>query len=227
MNSTSLNQLSEQLLLAVKMQENTSEIKLELEKTPFNKLESLSNDTTKKAFWINIYNAYFLILRKEQKIEKPAIYKKKLIRIANINFSLDDIEHGILRRYRYKYSLGFLRNFFALKLIKELAVSTIDYRIHFALNCGAKSCPPIAFYHLEKIDTQLNIATQSFLEAETDFYTDKKEVHISMLFKWYLGDFGGKRGIKNIYLTQLGQNISDFKIKFKPYSWEEDLNNFI
>ncbi len=224
--SKNLNQLSEQLLLAVKMQESTSDIKLELEKKSFNELEGFSDDNTKKAFWINIYNAFFLILRKEQKVEKPAIYKKKLIRVANINFSLDDIEHGILRRYRYKYSLGFLRNFFALKLIKDLAVSEVDYRIHFALNCGAKSCPPIAFYNLEKIDTQLNLATQSFLEGETDFYPDKKEVHISMLFKWYLGDFKGTKGIKKIYLNQLNRDISTYNIKFKPYSWEEDLDNF-
>lgn len=223
-----LNNLSEQLLLAVKTQKETSKIQLEISNISLNDLKkSLINNTSKKAFWINVYNAYFLILRKELHITKPKIYTEKLIKIAGEFFSLDDIEHGILRKYRYKYSLGFLPNLLAPKLIKQLAVFKIDYRIHFALNCGAKSCPPISFYNSEKLDSQLNLATQSFLESETDFYDDKKEVFTTMLFKWFLGDFGGIKGIKCIYKTQLNKNIIDYKIKFKPYSWEENLDNFV
>lgn len=33
-----------------------------------------------------------------------------------------------------------------LSEIKKLAVSNLDYKIHFALNCGGKICPPIRFY---------------------------------------------------------------------------------
>ena len=95
--------------------------------------------------------------------------RKKLFTITSTLFSLDDVEHGILRRYRYKYSLGFITDLFPSKIIKKLAVSKIDYRIHFALNCGAKSCPPIAFYTSLNIEEELNLATQSFLESETDF----------------------------------------------------------
>ena len=40
-----------------------------------------------------------------------------------------------------------------------MAVDVIDFRIHFALNCGAKSCPPIAFYSYDKINDQLDLAT--------------------------------------------------------------------
>ena len=47
-----------------------------------------------------------------------------------------------------------------------------------------------------------------------------------MLFKWYLGDFGGKSGIRKIYKTELNKDISKHKIVFKPYNWDEDLNNF-
>ncbi|WP_299680073.1 DUF547 domain-containing protein [uncultured Tenacibaculum sp.] len=224
----SLNHISEQLLLTVKQNKDTTKLKLELSFTPLNELiNSLKNDEEKKAFWINIYNAYFLILRKELNITKPKIYTEKIIKIAEHYFSLDDIEHGILRKYRYKYSLGFIANLFAPKLIKQLAVTTIDYRIHFALNCGAKSCPPIAFYNTENINNQLDLATQSFLEHETEYIHDKKEVHTTMLFKWFLKDFGNFKGIKKIYKTQLNKDISDYSIKFKPYSWEENLNNFI
>lgn len=222
-----LNKLSEQLLLNVKMEKDVSKIRLVLEDLKLNELQkNLINDTQKKAFWINIYNAFYQILRKKEKVDKQIIYKKKLFTIAGTMFSLDDVEHGILRRYRYKYSLGFIANLFPPKIIKKLAVSKIDYRIHFALNCGAKSCPPIAFYTPLNIEEELNLATQSFLESETDFYPDKKEIHTTVLFKWFLADFGDIKGIKNIFKRQLGKDIPDYKIKYKEYSWEEDLANF-
>lgn len=227
MNSNSLNKLSEELLLKVKIEQNTSAIQSEIANiNPENIINYLSNDSKKKAFWINIYNAYYQILRKEKNINKPDIYKKKLFIIANNLFSLDDVEHGILRRYRYKYSLGFFRSIFIANHIKKNAVDTLDYRIHFALNCGAKSCPPIAFYNAININEQLNMATQSFLESESDFNKKEKIVHTTALFKWFYADFGKTKGIKKIFKTQLNKEISDYSINYKEYSWEDNLNNF-
>lgn len=222
-----LTVLSGQLLTAVKTGASPWETAMQLQEFPFESLKhQLDNDHRKTAFWVNTYNAFFLILRQLEKIEKPGIYTKKLINISGKNFSLDDIEHGILRRYRYKFSLGYLPNPFKSGMIKSLAVSKIDYRIHFALNCGAKSCPPIAFYTEDKIDNQLEMATISFLETETEIDHDKKEIHITRLFKWYLGDFGGYSGIKNILKEKLQLETKGYQLKFKPYSWEEDLGNF-
>jgi hypothetical protein len=123
--------------------------------------------------------------------------------------------------------LGYLANPFTSKLIKDLAVDELDYRIHFALNCGAKSCPPIAFYKVKNINGQLDLATQSFLEGDTAFDEENKVVHTTALFQWFAGDFGGKKGIRKIYQQQLDKNISDYSIKYKEYSWEEDLGNFV
>ncbi len=227
MDSFDINILSEQILLKVKMQEDSSSIQSQLEELETSTIvSSLTSDEKKKAFWINIYNAYYQILRKEKNISKPDIYKKKLFTIANKMFSLDDVEHGILRKYRYKYSIGLFANLLAPKFIKEIAVEEIDYRIHFALNCGAKSCPPIAFYNHEKINAQLDTATQAFLEGESIFDDEKKVVHTTALFKWFSADFGGTDGIREIFKKQLDKNISDYKIKYKEYSWEEQLDNF-
>ncbi len=223
----SVNKISEQLLLAVKTNQSHDDFLSQLEKYSLDQLEKeLNNDEAKKAFWINIYNAFFQIFRKFNQIDKPEIYKEKLINIASEKFSLDDVEHGILRKYRYKYSLGFLPNIFTKKLIKRLAVDDIDYRIHFALNCGAKSCPPIAFYSLEKIEAQLQMATLSFLEGETDILEEKKEIHVTQLFKWFLADFGGKSGIREILNEHLRIESKGYELIFKPYSWEEDLENY-
>jgi hypothetical protein len=228
MNTFHINELSEQLLLQVKLQKDTTKIRLNLEALSIKTLsDNLTNDDKKKAFWINIYNAYYQILRKEKNIVKPDIYQKKLFKIAGNSFSLDDVEHGILRKYRYKYSLGFFANLFTKKLIKKLAVNEIDYRIHFSLNCGAESCPPIAFYNAPKIDFQLDMATQSFLEGETEFDDENRIVNITQLFKWIFADFGGTKGIKIIFKQQLNKDISNYTIKYKAYSWEDDLANFV
>ena len=223
-----LNKLSEQLLLSVKMEEDSASIQFELASLVSDSLKKhLFDDEKKKAFWINIYNAYFLILRKDREVKKSDIYKKQLIEIAGRLFSLDNVEHGILRKYRYKYSLGFFVNVMTSKFVKELAVDSLDHRIHFALNCGAKSCPPIAFYNPEKVNEQLDLSTQSFLEAESDFNDQKMIVSTTKLFLAYYWDFGGKKGIRKIFLSQLNKDISDYKIRYKKYSWEERLNNFV
>lgn len=222
----SANRLSEDLLYQVKLNKPTEELTNHLARYSFQELDQeLNSDTLKKSFWINCYNSYFQLLRRSG-LDKPKVYTKKAITIAGIKLSLDDIEHGILRRYRFKYSLGFARSFFVPKHIKKLAVERLDYRIHFALNCGAKSCPPIAFYSAEQIDGQLEMATLSFLESETIDQPETKEIHISTLFKWYWADFGGRRGITKMLNTKLGLDTEGKKLVFTPYSWEEDLNNY-
>lgn len=189
-------------------------------------LEALRSDQEKKTFWINCYNAFFLYLRRNQGIEKPAIFREKLCLIAGQEFSLDEIEHGILRRYRAKLALGYLPNVLAPKLIRQLAVEKIDARIHFALNCGAVSCPPIAFYSVEKINQQLDWASESFLESETDVLPAQKEIHFSRLGYWYLGDFGGRDGIRKMVQQYLKVPTNSYRVIFKDYNWKEDLNNF-
>ena len=226
MNEDVLN-LASQILLKVKMKEPTQDLQAQISKLSHTQLKSaLSSDTQKKTFWINIYNAYYQILR-QQGHNKPDIYRKRLFKVSGHNYSLDDVEHGILRRYRYKYSLGFFPNLFSKSRIKKLAVDKIDYRIHFALNCGAVSCPPIAFYKAENLDSQLNLATQSFLESETVWDHDKKVAKVTALFKWFYADFGHTKGIKEIYKNQLDVDMTGYSIKYREYSWEDDLENFV
>lgn len=223
----SLQQIASSLLLHVKKEEDPSLFLAQLAAYPASLLfKELENDDAKKAFWINCYNAFFLYLRRDQGHQKPEIYRSKLIEIAGHRFSLDDLEHGILRRFRIKISLGYLPNIFASSIIKQLAVKAIDYRIHFALNCGAKSCPPIAFYSAEKISQQLEWASLGFLENETDYYPDQKEIHFTKLGLWFLGDFGGYKGIRQLITQKLNWETKDYKLIFKDYDWDEQLDNF-
>lgn len=219
--------LSEKLLYAVKTESATDSLEKVLASLNMdNLITGLSNDAARKTFWINIYNSYYQLLAIREKKTNPRIYKEKLIPVAGHSFSLDDIEHGILRKYRWKYSMGYLPQFLPSKLIKRLAVSGIDYRIHFTLNCGAKSCPPIAFYEYEKLKPQLETATKSFLRSETEVDTIKKVVTTSKILQWFKGDFGGKKGIHSLLSKIFDQDFSDYTIKFKDYNWDAQLKNY-
>ena len=219
--------LSEQLLYSVKTGEPTDSLQLAIGRYSVSDLaEGLSNDNARKAFWINIYNAYYQILAAHAQKAKPHIFTDKTIPFAGAIFSLDDVEHGILRRYRWKYSLGYLPQFLPSMSIKELAVSNIDFRIHFALNCGARSCPPIAFYDYDNIDAQLELATRSFLESETSVDEANKTVHVTKIMQWFKADFKGEKGIKQILSHYLGKDFTGYKIRFSEYNWNEELKKF-
>ena len=227
MTTEDIIELSEKLLLAVKMEDSTEHFLDQLKGLNILDIKNnLTSDNKKKAFWINIYNSFYQILRKDLGVKKPQIFNKRLIDIADKKWSLDDVEHGILRKYRFKYSLGYWPQLFPSTVIKELALSQIDYRIHFALNCGAKSCPPIAFYSVDKIDEQLEQSTLSFLESETKIDSDKHQIHVTKLFLWFLADFGGMKGVRNILEDKIKISTKGNKIVFQPYSWDEDLGNF-
>lgn len=173
-----------------------------------------------------MYNAWYQILAVREKMTRPKIFNSKKIPIAGRNFSLDDIEHGVLRRYRWKYSMGYLPRFFPGKLIKQLAVSKIDYRIHFALNCGAKSCPPIAFYSYDQLDKQLDIASQTFVSSDAEVDEMNRLLKVTKIMDWFRGDFGGKKGIRKIVGEILKKDFSGYTVKFKTYNWDAALHNF-
>jgi len=222
-----LIKLSSNLLYRIKMNEPTDSIQIALSGYSLAALQQgISNNKARKVFWINIYNAYYQIFATQGKNAEATIYTDKGIRFADITLSLDDIEHGILRKYRWKYSLGYLPQFFPAKTIKQLAVNDIDFRIHFALNCGAKSCPPIAFYSYENLDAQLEIAAKFFLESETDIDNQMKVVHVTKIMQWFKGDFGGDEGIRKILRKYFNKDFSSYKIVYKNYDWTTDLKNF-
>ena len=219
--------LSENLLYCVKTETPSDSLQLAIARYSVREVANeLTDDNAKKAFWLNIYNAYYQLLSIQQKKTKPAIFTSKSIHFSDADFSLDGIEHGILRRYRWKYSLGYLPQLFPHKNIKRLAVTKKDFRIHFALNCGAKSCPPIAFYNYEKIETQLDLAARSFLEGESLIKESEKVVYTTKIMQWFKSDFGGKKGIRKILSQYLNKDFLGYKIKFNPYNQTEELKNF-
>jgi thiol-disulfide isomerase/thioredoxin len=224
-------QLSQQFVYAAKTNENTDAYILKLQQLNFDALLSdLKNDNERKAFWINLYNAYTntaLHKNPDQYRSRNTFFKTKNINVAGKMFSLDKIEHDILRRGKIKWSLGYLSKFFPSETVRQLRVDTLDYRIHFTLNCGAKSCPPIAFYKAATIDDQLNDATTAYLTSEVKYESEKNSVQVPILLSWFRRDFGGKEKI--ISLLKQKKLIPEHvhpKITFKKYDWALYLNNF-
>ena len=224
---TSVSQKLLRNLIAQKEYEN--ELNL-LEKSNLNSLvKELKTDTKKMTFWINIYNAFIQIALSQNPEEynnKTAFFKKPRIKIAGQILSFDDIEHGILRKSKIKISLGYLRKWFRPKWEQKLRVKNLDWRIHFALNCGAKSCPPVAIYSKENLNRELEYMTKTYLKENTDYNVETNTANTVKLFFWFNADFGGNSGIKKILLDYGATPKKVKKIIIKAYDWTLYLKNY-
>lgn len=88
-------------------------------------------------------------------------FRQPAITVAGTTLSLDTLEHGLLRRSRLKVGLGYLGNPLAGRFERRSGSSGANARVHFALNCTAASCPPIAAYAPDRLDAQLDLATRA------------------------------------------------------------------
>lgn len=191
-------------------------------------LLQLNTDDKRKAFWLNIYNAFIQLKLKvapEQYKDRNSFFAKDLITIAGHILSFDDIENGILRHSKIKISMGYLGKIFVGDFEKKFRVDTLDNRVHFALNCGAKSCPPIAYYSADKIDMQLNLAASSYLLNECK--VEGNNVLVPKTLSWFSGDFGGKTGViallKKYKVIPVAMQPD---IKYLDYNWQLTLGSF-
>ena len=190
----------------------------------------------KLAFWINMYNSLVIDAVIQFGIDKSvsqgalgifSFFAKAAYRIGSNRFSLSDIEHGILRSNKgLPYSIG--ANFSENDPRKGWILPHIDPRIHFALNCASRSCPPINFFDPDKIDLQLNIATMNFINHNVSLDVDKRTVSISSIFRLYKSDFGGREGIIDFLYKHLNEgelknyikdNRDSLRMKFQKYDW--------
>lgn len=228
-----LSKVSEVFLLAVK-QNNTEAVEKftnQLNELDFNVLaNSLDNDQKKKTFWINVYNGFIIDkLRKDSSLyeNRGDFFSEKNILIAGEKMSFDFIEHGIIRRSKVKLSLGFFGKLFPSKMERKLRTDKLDYRIHFALNCGAKACPPVKVYSAKNIEKQLSKSEKDFVKKVTEYDESENKVTTTAIFSWFRGDFGNKRGIRKIIRRHLGIEEKRFKVEFRKYDWTLDIDNFV
>lgn len=234
MNSKSENKtvrLSQELLYCARTGENTDGITEQLQTLTVEQVnELLTTENEKKAFWINVYNGFTqALLQKnpDQYKNRSRFFTQKAVEIAGVRLSLDDVEHGILRRSKLKWSFGYFSNWLPSNIERAWRVAAVDYRIHFALNCGARSCPPIAFYNPELLDAQLEMAAAAYLGSEADYEELKNVVRLPAIMSWFRADFGGKRGMKTILKKHnIIPQAGNPKIRFRKWAWTLTLNNY-
>ncbi len=138
--------------------------------------QPLSNWSTnvQLAYWINVYNAYTvkLVLQHYPVQSIKDIYQgnpwdKAWINLSGKMYSLNQIENEYIRQ-RFR-----------------------DPRIHFALNSGSRSCPPLLneAYDPARLDVQLSSRTKSFITDQQYNQTTTLPIRLSQLFDRYKDDF--------------------------------------
>jgi len=181
------------------------------------KVEKLSRNG-QLAFWINGYNAVTIdkvIKKKPKKSVRETgfpglwtatkFFTSREHIVAGKRLSQDDIEHEILRK-QFK-----------------------DPRIHFAIICASRGCPPLprVAYTEANVQTRLEEETKSYLNSArgTRINRSTNTLYVSKLFDWFSDDFIQKRGSAISFMRPyLDGEVLSFldgkpKISYLKYDW--------
>jgi len=155
------------------------------------------------AYWINAYNAFTVKLIVDNyplgsitDLEGGKPWSKRWIKLGGQTYTLDQIEKEILLK-KYK-----------------------DARVHFAVNCAAKSCPALLnqAWTASNLESNFERQTKSFINNSQFNEISPKSAKVSQLFNWYASDFGDVKTFINKYSdTKLKSNA---KIDFMEYNWK-------
>lgn len=228
-------ELAQDFLLRLKMEEDVQEQhSLLATLDPKELAKSLATDNERKAFWINLYNGFNLyLMRANPEVNahsksRMKHFLRRQIRVAGMNLSLMDIENGILRRSKVWWGLGYIPRFRVSSFEKAMRVEQLDARVHFALNCGAMSCPPIRFYSPGSIEQELDLATKSYLlnEVRGGKGDESSTLFVSSLFRAYRGDFRSGGGIMAFIKGYKELPDQKWRVKFIAWDSTTDLDDF-
>jgi hypothetical protein len=193
--------------------------------------DDLADPAMKMSFFINVYN--FLVVHASALFGVPQttwarmkFFSGAAYSIGGHVLSLQDIENGILRSNRASpVSFFSSTHFRASDPRAALCLDKCDPRLHFALNCGASSCPPVRVYHPETLDADLESSTQAFLRDDIEVDLTKKRIHCSRIIKWYGIDFGKNDKERIAWISKylprgvIPDEGKGYKLCYKVYNW--------
>lgn len=155
------------------------------------------------AYWINAYNAFTIKLiidnyplKSIRDLSEP--WDKKFITIEKKIYSLNDIEHKIIRK------------------------QFDEPRIHFAVNCASVSCPKLQQWAFlpESLESQLQKVTVEYINDEKHNSINTKKIVVSEIFKWFKADFEKSGGVIEFIDKYTEINIDrNAEILYQPYNW--------
>ena len=230
----------------LKLAAKVDDLKKHVDKYNSLKITKTTSDAEKKAAYFNLYNAATLLtitknlaakLGSKKGSARQKAYErwaskakmnglfgvkpwKTAVKLAGVSLTIDEIEHGLLRRDAKRAAHK--------KSWDPLVVKSLDARLHAAVNCGAIDCPPInkTAYSARTLDSALNKNMTKFLMNK--FYLAKGFMFgSSIVFEWYLNDFvaaaGGKAKVGAYLSGFLTPRMEDLKKKDKRSNSEERL----
>jgi hypothetical protein len=183
------------------------------------------------AFWINVFNAAVLrdaaaLARAGSVQQVEGFFERPRLKVAGHAFSLDDIEHGLLRGNAPKYAqLGAPMKASDPRL--GYAPLAFDERIHFALYSACRSSPPLRVVRGGQLDVELEAAARDYLRATVRLKDDGARIKVPRIFRWYAGDFGGERGVIDFVVARLDdaavelidRRQGNVRLKYLEFDW--------
>ncbi len=165
-----------------------------------------STQDHKTAFYINAYN--ILVIKQvadnfpiKSPMDVKGFFKVNTFTVAGETLTLDGIE------------------------FTKLIGPTKDPRIHFALGCGARSCPFLydnAFYP-DKLQEQLEFRAQMIIDRPNYVYVDNRngKVVLNKIFDWYSDQFNYTAGSLIAYVNKYKfyKVPEDYIVEFQEYDW--------
>lgn len=183
-----------------------------LKKLEVLKISPKSKENKDKATWLNAYNAlsvklildnYPITSINDIKVPQGDIWNYKNINVGGTKYSLNQIEHDILRK------------------------TWSDPRIHAAINCASFSCAKLhnSAFTEANVETKLSELMSSFINDKHRNFISEYDVRLSKSFEWYGSDFKKGGNIFQFLRQYTDAKISPYaKLSYLPYDWS--LNSF-
>ena len=183
------------------------------------------------AFWINAFNA--VVLRDSPELaladsvrEVQGFFERPRLKVGGLGYSLDDIEHGLLRGNVPKH--GRLRA--PMKRDDpRLAHMPLAYdeRMHFGMYSASRSSPALRVFAGGQLDVQLEQATADYLRRCVRVEDEGALIFLPRQFQWYADDFGGERGALEFALARLDEETVDLvdrrrgrvRVRYTEFDW--------
>ena len=165
------------------------------------------------AFWLNVFNAVVVrdiaeLAQAESVRDVESFFASPRVRVAGFGYSLDDIEHGLLRGNVPKF--GGKRPPMQ-RDDPRLAHTPLAYdeRMHFGLYCAGRSSPALRVFDGGQVDRDLEAATEAYLRREMRVEQEGALVILPRQFYWYRDDFGGEQSALGFALARLEDESVD------------------
>ena len=155
-----------------------------------------------------------------------AFFARTRLKVGGHGYSLDDIEHGLLRGNAPKFGSRRAPMRADDPRLAHMPLA-FDERMHFALYSASRSSPALRVYGGGELDRQLEAASADYLRRHVQVEKDGAEVVLPRQFYWYPEDFGGPQGALQFALARLDDEAVDrvdrrrgrVKLRYQEFDW--------